>query len=94
MESDAYWDVVFPDGSTKIIRHQNDITDEESMSLNFEKTAHGAIRLSIIANLSLNRIEVQCVGHARGKRFFSDTATLFVYSTLRKLIRLAIEQLS
>ena len=75
MESDAYSDVVFPDGSTKIIRHQNDITDEESMSdsLNFETTAHGGIRLSIIANLSLNQTEVQCVGHARGKRFFSDS---------------------
>ena len=88
MDSNAYWEVIFSNGSSRIVRATGNVTNEGSISA--EKTANGGITLTVIANLSLNHTEILCVKYARGRRYFSDPVMLFVYLNLRKFLLVII----
>ena len=84
----VYWRLIFPNGTAKSIRHQNDIPEKQGMI--FNKTKHNStiiLSLTVIADLYYNSTKLPCIGYANGQRYryFSDTAFLFVYSSLHKL---------
>lgn len=83
----VYLDVTFPNGSKVSVREQHDI-DEEGIT--FEKTtlsdALVCLNLSVVAHLSRNNTQLQCIGYSGGRRRLSNIASLLVYVSLRKLV--------
>lgn len=83
----TYWDVTFPSGSSASYRRPQVYTEQGIiLERNVQSDDVVYTTLTINAQLSRNNTQLNCIGHARGKRRFSETAFLIVYSSLRKFL--------